>query len=269
MARAFPRFKRPGAAADFIDRRLQDGTVGFSLPQLVNATGLSPESARAQLRRLGKRVCQVSPQFFLSVSPEHYVIGAPPVEQWLDDYFAWLGRTYYLALQSAAATYNASPQAIQVTQVITESPRRPVCVGRIKLHFFVKRSAKNTPTQQPPNAFAPIRISVPAATAFDLVRYAPRIGGIEQAIETLGPLLPLIKARDLAVVLKSENEKATAQRLGYLVEKAGRADLASSIDEWLPSKRPATPLVPARSIGTSVVLAPRWHVLDNTVALPQ
>jgi hypothetical protein len=55
-------------------------------------------------------------------------MGAPPVAWWLDDYFNWLGHPYYLALQSAAGTYGSTPQALQVTQVMTDSPRRQICV---------------------------------------------------------------------------------------------------------------------------------------------
>jgi|GEM_PF-5251750 len=35
----------------------------------------------------------------------------------LDVHFRWLGRPYYLALQTAAASHGSSRQAIQVTQV--------------------------------------------------------------------------------------------------------------------------------------------------------
>jgi len=122
-------------------------------------------------------------------------------------------------------------------------------------------------TQQLANAFAPLRVSTPAATAFDLVRYAPRIGGIDRAVETLVPLLPMIEARDALAVLDAENETATAQRLGYVVERAGRTDLASVIDRWLPSRRPMTPLIPTKAIGKSARLVQRWRVLDNSLGL--
>jgi hypothetical protein len=260
------KIRRVGAAADVIDAQLAGGRVALSLPELVGKTGLTAPAANRQLLRLGRRVARVSHRFFVIVSPEHYAMGGPPVEQWLDDYFTWLGHPYYLALQSAAASYGASPQAIQVTQVITDAPRRPVEVGRLRICFFVKRAVEKTMTQQLARAFAPLRVSTPAATAFDLVRYAPRIGGIERAVETLVPLLPMIEARDALAVLEAENETATAQRLGYVVEKAGRTDLASVIDKWLPSRCPITPLIPTKAVGKSARLVQRWRVLDNSLA---
>jgi len=71
----------------------------------MQKTGRSLVAAKNQLLRLGTRVVRVSPsqQFFLVVGPEHRSRGSPPVEWWLDDYFRWLGHSYYLALLSAAS----------------------------------------------------------------------------------------------------------------------------------------------------------------------
>ena len=125
-----------GAAAQFVESKLAAGAVVFSLDELVKNTGLSIIAARNQLLRLGNKVVRVSPrqQFFLIVRPDHQVMGGPPVEWWLDAYFRWLGRPYYLALQTAAASHGSSPQAIQVTQVMTDVPRRDLRSGRIRVH---------------------------------------------------------------------------------------------------------------------------------------
>jgi hypothetical protein len=45
--------------------------------------------------------------------------------------------------------------------------------------------------------YAPLRVSTPATTAYDLIRYAARLGGIERAVETLAPLFSLIRVPDL------------------------------------------------------------------------
>ncbi|MEN9402096.1 MAG: hypothetical protein RL091_799 [Verrucomicrobiota bacterium] len=261
-----PVGRRTKAAATFIDDQLKVGRVGFQLAQLVAATGLSLEAAKSQLRRLGNRVVRVSPAqaFFLIVTPENQATGAPPIDWWLDDYFTWLEHPYYLALQSAAGVLGANPQAIQVTQVMTDTPRRPIELGRLKMVFFVKRGIAGTPTQPLPNAFAPTRVSTPAVTVFDLVRYAPRIGGIGRAIETIRPLLPTIDVADLRATLAAENEIATTQRLGYILEKTGQARLAGVIEAWLPGKRPITPLVSRPTRPEDGPLVPRWRVVDNS-----
>jgi len=130
-----------GAAEGFVDTRLALGHVAFSLADLTKESGLSAIAAKRQLSRLGGKVARVSPRqpFYLIIAPEHRAMGAPPPAWWLNDYFDWLGRPYYLALQSAASSFGSNPQALQVTQVMTDRPFRPVKVGRIQVKFFVKR----------------------------------------------------------------------------------------------------------------------------------
>jgi hypothetical protein len=258
-----------GAAAQFIDDRLAAGHVAFPLSDLIKETGLSVIAAKNQLLRLGKRVTRVTrvQQFFLIVAPEYRAIGAPPPAWWLDDYFAWLEHPYYLGLQSAAETYGSVPQAIQVTQVVTDAPRREIQLGRIRVRFFVKRGVDGTPTQPLANAFAPIRVSTPAATAFDLIRYAGRLGGIARAVETLAPLIPLIRVPDLKAVLKAEDEVATAQRLGYILEINGRAELADVVERWLPVRLTLIPLSSSRPEGAAGSVVERWRILNSVTEI--
>ncbi|HEY5913691.1 MAG TPA: type IV toxin-antitoxin system AbiEi family antitoxin [Verrucomicrobiae bacterium] len=202
-------------------------------------------------------------RFFLIVAPEHRAIGAPPPAWWLDDYFEWLGHPYYLGLQSAAEAVGSAPQAVQVTQVVTDTPRREIQVGRIRVQFFVKRGVDRTPTQSSANAFAPLRISTPAATVFDLIRYAARLGGFERAVETLAPLIALIRIPDLKSVLKSEDEVAMAQRLGYVLEIAGKAELADVVERWLPPHLDLTPLSKSSPRTKAGQVVQRWRILNN------
>jgi hypothetical protein len=255
-----------GAAARFMDSRLAAGRIAFSLAELVKETGLSDTAAKQQLMRQGDRVVRPAEKhaFFLIVSPEHRSMGAPPIAWWLDDYFKWLGHPYYLALQSAAGTYGSNLQAIQVTQVMTDSPRREITVGRIQIKLFVKREIERTPTQSLANAYAPLRVSTPEATALDLITYAPRIGGIERAVETLSPLIPLMRAAELKKVLEAENRTSSAQRLGYVLEKAGGSKLAELIHAWLPRQLPVAPLAVAAPSRADAVVVERWRILDNS-----
>ncbi len=112
---------------------------------------------------------------------------------------------------------------------MTDVPRREIVIGRIRVRFFVKRRIAQTLVQSPANAFAPLRISTPAATAFDLIRYASRLGGHDRAVETFLPLLPLIRISDLERVLAAEKEATTAQRLAQILETAGKPALAKAI----------------------------------------
>ncbi len=260
-----PKKRQRGAAAAYVEVRLAVGQVAFSLADLTRETGLSRIAATRQLGRLGAAVVQVSrlQPFFLIVPPEHRRRGGPPVEWWLGDYFRWLGQSYYLALLSAAGAHGSNPQGLQMTQVMTGSPRRPLKVGELRVHFFMKRRMERTPTQELAKAYAPTQVSTPAATAFDLVRYADRIGGIGRAAETLGPLLPKISPVELRAVLEAEEEITTAQRLGYVLEKLGQPKLAAVVHEWLPSRR-LIALAGKVSASKDQPRSTRWQVQDNT-----
>jgi hypothetical protein len=258
--------KRWGAAARFIDDKLATGRVAFALAELVKETGLSVTAARNQLLRLGDRVVRPAQkhQFFLIVAPEHRAIGAPPVTWWLDDYFKWLSHPYYLALQSAAAAHGAAPQALQVTQVMTDTPRREIIVGRLRIRFFVKRAIERTTLQSLDNTYAPFQVSTPEATAFDLVRYASRIGGIGNVVETLVQLLPHLRASELKRVLAAENEISTVQRLGYIIATQGQPKLAEIVHAWLPARIPLIPFVPSKANLANAPVIARWHLRKNS-----
>lgn len=261
-----PQTRRYGAAAAFVDGLLAEGRLAFSMAALCERAGLSATAARCQLQRLGPRVARVSPAqpFFVIVTPEHAARGCPPVEGWLVDYFRWLGHPYYLALQSAAGAHGATPQAIQATQVMTDVPRRSLRVGRVQVTFYVKRGIAATPTQPLVNALAPLRVSTPAATVLDLIRYAPRIGGIGRAVETLRPLLAQVRSAELRAALDAEAEAATAQRLGYVCERLGAEMLATVVDRWLTGKRPVSPLAVGAPAEAGAAVNRRWGIVDNT-----
>jgi AbiEi antitoxin C-terminal domain len=258
-----------GAAEAFIEARMALGRVAFSLEELTKESGLSAIAAKFQLLRLRGKVVRVSPRqpFFLIVSPEHRRMGAPPATWWLQDYFTWLGRPYYLALQSAASSFGSNPQALQVTQVMTNRPCRTITLGRIQVRFFVKRGIERTPTQQPEGTVAPLLVSTPEATVYDLIRYATSIGGIERAAETIRPLLPLLRSRELKRVLAVENEPAVAQRLGFVIEACGNKPLARTIRNWLPDELTLVTLAPAKGKRESLLLVKHWQVLTNSSEL--
>jgi len=259
-------FRRIGAAEAFIDGCLSLGRVAFSLTDLMKETGLSAVAARFQVLRLKEKIVRVSPRqsFFLIVGPEHRAIGAPPPSWWLQDYFNWLGHPYYLALQSAAGLYGSNPQALQIIQVMTDRPRRPLKTGRIRVSFFVKKGIRYTPTRQSERAPAPLCVSTPEATAFDLIRYAAGIGGIERVAETIAPLLSVMRARELEQVLDAENETAVAQRLGFVIESLGQKKLANVVHDWLPSKLMTIPLSPSRIERGNLPVVERWQIRNTS-----
>jgi hypothetical protein len=259
-------YRQVGAAEAFIEKHLALGRVAFPLDEFIEQSGLSAIAAKSQLRRLAGKAIRVSPRqpFFLIIGPELRTIGAPPAIWWLQDYFDWLGRPYYLALQSAASEFGSNPQSLQVAQVMTDRPIRAIKVGRVQVRFFVKSNVMQIPMQQLAQAPAPLCISTPEATAFDLVQYASRIGGIDRAAETILPLLPKLRIRELKRLLNIENAPTVAQRLGFVFEATGAERLADAVHDWLPDKLTVIPLSATKSDCRSFPIVERWQVLNNS-----
>jgi hypothetical protein len=174
------------------------------------------------------------------------------------------GSLLRIRTKSAANSFGSNPQALQVTQMMTDRPCRPIKVGRIEVRFFVKRGIRRTPTQQLAQATAPLWISTPEATAFDLIRYATRIGGIERAAETIAALLPALHARQLRRVLDAEYEPTIAQRLGFIIEAGGGKALADAVRAWLPHKLATVPLSTIKGEQRHFPVIERWQVLNNS-----
>ena len=59
--------------------------------------------------------------------------------------------------------------------------------------------------------------------------------GIGRVAETIAPLLPLMRPAELRRVLRIEDEPATAQRLGFVLENLKATNLAKVVQDWLPS----------------------------------
>jgi hypothetical protein len=256
---------RRGSAEAFVDECVAAGRYGFSVADVVRATGLSDRNAKNQLRRLRGRTSKVArwQPFFLINGPAGKAPGAASFDRWLDDYFTWLGRPYYVGLQSAAAIHGSQPQALLTIQIVTDTPRRDAQVGRQKLRFFVKSDCAVSAVQQAPRAFAPMKVSTPETTAFDLVRYAPRLGGIGRTAETLAPMLHLLQPARLKIVLAAEDEISTMQRLGFLLEAMGRAKLAAAVETCLPSHCACIPLAVGATCPAGAPRHQRWHVVEN------
>jgi hypothetical protein len=259
--------RKRSAVRAFVFRCQTEGRYGFSLTEVEAATGLSRLAAAAQLRRMLPAIQQIGRRvpYYLAVPPEHASRGAPPVSWWLDGYMAFLKRPYYVGLLSAAAVHGSAHQAVQETQVLTDIPLPMLDIGRLRVRFFTKKTCTLTPVFQPPGMPATLRVSTAEATALDLIRYAPRIGGIERAREVIAELLPALSARRFKMALGPEIETAAIQRLGWTFDQLGAPTLAGVAAHHLRARRLQPVLLEtrrprARFAGT-MKRDPQWGVL--------
>lgn len=252
-------------ARTYVDGLLARGRRTFTSADAGTALGSSPVAVYHALRRLRQRGLLAQPRrgFYLIVDPGHRHLGALPPASWIDDLMRFHGRRYYVGLLSAAALHGAAAQQPQEFQVVADGILRPLTVGRVRIRFFFRRHLETAITERIKTSSGYIPVSTPEMTAYDLVRYRKGTGSIGAIASVLAELAERIDARKLLAVVHKHAELPVIQRLGYLLERTGHADLGGGIARFLQARRPK--LVPLEAGGDEVgTRDDKWRVLVNT-----
>jgi len=232
------------SAAQFIDNLASHGQYHFSLEEVAGSIGGSPTAVRAALRRLKKKTLLAEPArgFLVIVPPEYRLQECLPAEQFIPDLMAHWDETYYVALLSAAEIHGAAHQRPQVFQVMLGNSRRGIACGRIRIEFAARHDMNRTPVVERNTARGVLRIASPEATAFELVGYVDRCGGLDNVSTVLAELGESLSSERLI----AEGERcpvAWTQRLGYLLDLVGREELAAPLQSFVTDVEESTPLV--------------------------
>ncbi len=172
-----------------------------------------------------------------------------------------LRRPYHVGLLSAAALHGAAHHAPQVFQVITDTPTRPITVGRVRL-VFVQGRAGLSPTKTLNTPTGTMAVGTPVATALDLVRHASACGGLGNVATVLRALAERVDGESLVEASRTV-ERTVVQRLGWLLVRVG----AGSVADPLALAFAASPHLPT-PLRTDLPWAgvapdPRWGVVVN------
>ena len=258
--------QRRGLVAGLLDQSQARGMWVVVVADLARSAGLTDLAARRQLERLTPRVVRLPgrPAMRLLVSPEHRVRGAPPVANWLDAYFKLRSQPYYVGLLSAAALHGASQQALQITQVLTTKPMRPLEIGRLHIDFHVNTRLPSTPLAQLAGMPAPLAVSTAEATAIDLITFSHCIGGIRRASQVIADMKPAMTVSGLKRALAAQSPTAAKQRLGYVLTVLGLDRMAAEVQKSLPPRLAVAVLqTQTRSTPAAHGVHQPWRVLDN------
>jgi len=204
--------------------------------QLTQRSAESPSVTMA-LHRLAKRGRIVAvtrrPSGYLIVPPEHASFGAPPFSWWVHDCMTPVEAHYYVGLLTAAQHWGSAHYARQDVQIMISRPHPSLTPGRLKISFTVKRNLEATPTVMVTSGVAPWRVSTRAATVLDLLRHQTTVGGLESVVRVLRDFVPYIKPAELRTALDALDQRSTAQRLGFLLDRLGHPALAKVTSTWL------------------------------------
>jgi predicted transcriptional regulator of viral defense system len=238
--------------------------VSFTVDQVKAMKPSSLSAIRAALCRLQKKGKIAMPYrgFYVIVPPEYRVINCLPAEQFIDDLMEYLRESYYVGLLSAAENHGAAHHRPQVFQVMVSRTHRKIRCGKVLVEYIYRKNVRDVPTQRRNTASGTMAMSTPEATAFDLVGYEKRCGGLDNVATVLSELSEKLDAERL-IKAAQFSPIAWAQRLGYLLDTLGEAERADRLAEYVREKSPfRVPLMPALTTKGSKSNR-RWQLLVN------
>jgi predicted transcriptional regulator of viral defense system len=253
-------------ARDYVEGLLGRGRRTFTRTQAERALRSSSAGTYQALRRLQKDGWLAMPRrgFYLIVDPEHRQLGALPPTSWIDDLMRFHEVPYYVGLLSAAALHGAAHQQPQEFQVVAGAILRPLTVGRVRIRFFFRRQMAVAVTEKVKTSSGYIPVSTPEMTAYDLVRYRKGAGSIDHVATIISELAERLDSKRLLTIATKGEEIPVVQRLGYLLERTGHADLARVLLAFVDKRKPKMVALEPRSSEGVSERDRRWRILVNT-----
>ena len=236
-------------ASDYIRNLAAAGCYSFSSEEARKALGVSAAAAKLALHRLIRDGEVASPArgFYVIVPPEYTSLRCLPADQFISALMQRAGQPYYAALLTAAQYHGAAHHRPQEFQVMLAKSRRPIHCGRVRVAFFVRKRLREVSLQSFNTPRGTIQVSSPETTAVDLVGYQHQIGGLDQVVTIVSELADRLDAEKLVSAAQAA-PLPWAQRLGYLLERAGAADKVASLKAYIHSVAPEnTALLPQQS----------------------
>jgi predicted transcriptional regulator of viral defense system len=140
--------------------------------------------------------------------------------------------------------------------------RPEIICGKVRVQFVARNNVEKIPTSDFKTPRGYLKISTPAATAFDLAGYPHHAAGLDNVATILAELAECIDGKDL-VVVAALSPIAWAQRLGYLLDLVGAEEKTGKLADYIAREKPApTPLFPSRPF-RGIGQLQRWRLLVN------
>jgi len=227
------------ALSSHIASLLSAGQVVFTSKQVEQALGLGRGAFLDAAERLQRRKALIRPRqgLYVAVPPQFASWGAPPPSWYIDALMRHEQQPYYVGLLKAAELHGATHQAVMEFQIITGKRMPKIKAGRNLIVFYYRKdiAAVDAGIEDRKTDTGKMKISSPALTALDLLRYPQAAGGIDNVVTVLADLAEKISPAQLAA-LSDAAERSVVQRLGHLLDRLGHADLANPMHAALMAR---------------------------------
>jgi len=209
------------SVSEFAEQLLSNDEYSFSWDELAAQVSKTEAGLKSEINRLivKKELINLRKGFYLIPGQRYKKTGYLPVELFSEKLFKWLKRPYYLGLFSAAHLHGAAHQQIQQTYIITALPTlHDIKNDRFNIRFFSKKTWSDNGIVNMKSDAGTFRVSSPALTCVDLLRFQTNIGGTARILSILEELVPEIDQNGIKNLLSCNCIKSSLQRLGYLLD---------------------------------------------------
>ncbi len=262
---------------NYIDSYLKEiqskGRYSVTLMELKTKFDVSEKALLQNIYRLKTKnqLAQIRKEFYVIIPPQYSSRVMLPAALFINDLMEFINKDYYVSLLTAAALHGAGHQQPMEFQVITKKPSlRNIKNRKISIMFSIKEDWNNEQIMKFKTDAGYINVSTPELTAFDLVEYNKKIGGINRIIPILDELSENIKIKQFDKTAKDQRI-TTIQRLGFLLDEMGKVNLAKSLYKVLKNlsvdksrkthKKILLSLAHKNQCGT---LNRKWKIIVNT-----
>ncbi len=212
--------------SDFINSLLSTGRTVFTAEEAEQALDVNHGAFLDAAERLQHRQLLLKPRqgFYVIVPPQFFSWGAPPPTWYIDALMGNEGQenSYYVGLLKAAEFHGATHQAVMEFQIVTAKRLPVIRAGRSLITFYYRKEFNivSEGIQRQKTDTGSMRISSPALTALDLLRYPRAAGGSDNIATILADLAHKIESIQLEA-LSARVERPVVQRLGHLLDFLG------------------------------------------------
>ena len=267
--------ERRTTLAEYVTGLQSKGRIVFDAEEAVETLGTNRGAFLDAAQRLQKRGQLISPRkgFYVVVPPQFASWGAPPPSWYIDPLMRHEQQPYYVGLLKAAELHGATHQAVMEFQVVTGKRMSKIRAGRNLIVFYYRKemAAVADGIEDTQTDTGRMKVSSPALTALDLIRYGRGTAGIDNVATVLADLGSKIDGDQLAF-LSLHFEKPVAQRLGYLLDILDRRSITRKMHEMLmsPGQPPWTELDRAEAKDPLFASDPverdqRWRVIVRRI----
>jgi predicted transcriptional regulator of viral defense system len=222
--------------ANYLTTLQSEGRITFTRGEAITTLGVTQTAFLKAASRLQKRHMLLNPRhgFYVAVPPQFLSWEAPPPAWYIDALMRYEARPYYVGLLKAAELHGATHHAVMEFQVVTDRQLKKIRAGRswITFHFRKDMDGVQAGITERKTDTGSMKLSTPELTALDLLRYMQVTGGLDAVATVLADLAAHIDSAKLAA-LATHFERATIQRLGYLMDRLGYGDRAQALHDHL------------------------------------